>query len=82
MGLTQWDKFPVDKIAIPIVTISEQRPFVHLVESILSAKADNPSADTRSVEAEIDRLVYDLYELTSQEITLLKTMEKNVSLNR
>ena len=42
MGLTQWDKFVVERISIPIIAVSEQRQFVHLVESILSAKADSP----------------------------------------
>ena len=46
MGLTQWDKFVVDKIPIPMISVPEQRPFVAMVDRILSAKADNPSADT------------------------------------
>ena len=68
MGLTQWDKFVVDKIPIPMISVPEQRPFVDMVDRILSAKADNPSADIHADEAEIDRLAYSLYKLTSQEI--------------
>ena len=74
MGLTQWDKFVVDRIAIPKATASEQQPFIHLVESILSAKADNPAADTNAEEATIDRLTFSLYGLNSQEIAIVESM--------
>ena len=74
MGLTQWDKFVVDRIAIPMATESEQQSFVHLVECILSAKSENPAADTGTEEAKIDRLTFSLYGLTSQEIAIVESM--------
>ena len=77
MGLTQWDKFVVERISIPTIAVSEQRQFVQLVESILSAKADSPSADTTYLENEIDGLVYSLYELSTEETVLLDSIEKN-----
>ncbi len=53
---------------IPKITAAEQRPFVRLVERILRAKAADPGADTGVWEAEVDRLVYELYGLTDEEI--------------
>lgn len=45
-----------------------------LVDKILEAKKQNPYADTRDSEQEIDNLVYELYGLTEEEI---KFIEKN-----
>ena len=56
MGLTQWDKFVVERISIPTIAVSEQRQFVQLVESILSAKADSPSADTTYLDRTFAKL--------------------------
>ena len=38
-----------------------------LVDEILAAKKANPSADTSVHEAEIDCLVYDLYDVPQEE---------------
>ncbi|PBC74812.1 Eco57I restriction-modification methylase domain-containing protein [Fibrobacter intestinalis] len=42
------------------------------VDSILAAKKKNPSADTSKQEAEIDKLVYELYGLTPEEIAIVE----------
>ena len=67
MGLTQWEKFAVERLPIPKITAAEQRPFIRLVDEILAAKAADPEADTEPLEWEIDRLVYDLYGLSNEE---------------
>ena len=54
------------------ITAAEQRPFIQLVERILSAKAADPTADTSEQEAEIDRLVYTLYGLTEEEVAAVE----------
>jgi len=38
----------------------------------LQQKQEDPSADTRALEAEIDRMVYDLYGLTEEEIRIVE----------
>lgn len=43
-----------------------------LVTDILSAKKINPAADTRILEAQIDRLAYTLYDLTEEEIHVVE----------
>ena len=43
-----------------------------LVSRILRAKRNNSSADTSALESEIDRLVYQLYGLTEEEIKIVE----------
>ena len=42
------------------------------VKEVLKNKKENPGADTSSLEAEIDRLVYELYGLTEEEIKIVE----------
>ncbi len=66
--------YPDDFRNYPIPQIPEkaQQPFITRVEKILSAKKQNPKADTSQSEREIDRLVYELYELTEEEIAIVE----------
>jgi adenine-specific DNA-methyltransferase len=57
---------------IPIKKAKNQQDFVTLVDQILTLKKANPSADTSTLETEIDDLVYKLYELTDEEIKVVK----------
>lgn len=45
---------------------------IKLVDRILAAKAKNPQADTNKLEEEIDKLVYQLYGLTQEEINIVE----------
>jgi hypothetical protein len=52
----------------------EQRVEITIqVEEILRIKKENPAADTSSLEAEIDQLVYRLYGLTEEEIVVVES---------
>ena len=77
MGVTRWFSISVETIPIPQIPAAEQRPFIRLVDSILAAKEDDSAADTGEQEAEINRLVYELYGLTEEEI---EETEKSVRL--
>ncbi|MCW9709025.1 type IIG restriction enzyme/methyltransferase [Fodinibius salsisoli] len=58
---------------IPIISNSEYQPKVEtLIDQILSTKKDNPDADTRELEEEIDQLVYELYGLSEEEIGIVE----------
>ena len=72
MGLMQWEKFAVERLPIPKISPAEQRPFIRLVDRILTAKAADPKADTSKQEAESDRLVYGLYGLINEEIKIIQ----------
>jgi hypothetical protein len=46
--------------------------FINLVHKITTAKKATPQADTSALEAEIDQLVYKLYDLTPEEIKIVE----------
>ena len=64
----------MSNIPIPPVT-SSNRDIVDEIEAlvgrILSSKADNPTIDTGELEREIDLLVYELYDLTYDEVKII-----------
>ncbi len=59
---------------LPIATANQvlQQTIIALVDCILASKKANPLADTSVEEREIDRLVYDLYGLTEDEIKIVE----------
>jgi hypothetical protein len=61
----------VKQIPIPQLSITEQKPFIKLVDKILKAKKSKQN--THDLEAQIDRLVYDLYGLNKAEIAIIET---------
>ncbi|MCL6525151.1 MAG: Eco57I restriction-modification methylase domain-containing protein [Thermoflavifilum sp.] len=68
-------KILIEKIPLPPITASNQgivSQIESLVDKILSAKKQNPQADTQELEQEIDRLVYKLYDLTEEEIKIIE----------
>ena len=72
MGVTRWIPISVERIPIPKISTTKQRPFIRLVDRILKAKTADPSADTSAEEAEIDRLVHALYGLTEAEVAAVE----------
>lgn len=72
MGLIEWVGFSVSRIPIPEVDADEHPPFTQLVDRIVEAKAADANAVTLDWEREIDRLVYDLYGLTEEEIAVVE----------
>ena len=72
MGVTRWIGHTVEQIPVPRVNAAGQSTFVRLVDRILEAKAANPTADTTTLEAEIDRRVYALYGLTDEEMAAVE----------
>jgi hypothetical protein len=68
-------KIYIEKSPIPPFTTSSQpvaNKIITLVDQILSAKKQNPEADTSQLEKEIDQLVYKLYGLTEEEIKIVE----------
>ena len=50
----------------------ESKEVEQKVEEILSIKSRNPQADTSNLESQIDQLVYQLYDLTAEEIAIIE----------
>jgi hypothetical protein len=67
MGLA---KNQVELSPIPLLSESEQQPFVNLVNQIIAKKEQGE--DTAALEKEIDQMVYGLYELTEEEIKIVE----------
>jgi very-short-patch-repair endonuclease len=61
----------IEQVPIPPELI-QQREVEALVTRILDAKAVDPDADVSILEAEIDRMVYQLYGLTEEEIAIVE----------
>jgi tRNA1(Val) A37 N6-methylase TrmN6 len=59
---------------LPIYIPSENRmvEIENSVDQILSNKSEDPTADTTSLEQEIDQMVYELYGLTDEEINIVE----------
>jgi hypothetical protein len=49
-----------------------QQPFISLVNQILHDKYKDPNAATSALERQIDKMVYELYELTPEEIDIVE----------
>jgi len=76
---TYASKENVEKIPIPIITQSNNyllKQIESLVDKILKAKAQNPKAETSEYEKQIDQLVYNLYDLSSEEIEVIEKNDK------
>lgn len=59
----------VEQLPIPPATDAQQAPIIELVQKILTTP---DSSDVPQLEAEIDRLVYELYGLTEDEIAVVE----------
>lgn len=64
-----------ESLPIKPLPLADQQPFIALVDRILEAKGGDPAADTTAIEAQIDRMVYDLYGLTEEEIAIVEGRE-------
>ena len=62
----------IRNIPIPSATPAQQKPIIALVDKILAEKKANCMADTSELEQEINKLVYSLYGLTTEEIIIVE----------
>jgi adenine-specific DNA-methyltransferase len=76
-------KTPLSEIPIKKIDSLKQQPFIDIVDSILTItkEIDNASNSAKRVkvkelESQIDRLVYQLYELTPEEIAVVEGKSK------
>ncbi|MBZ9629799.1 Eco57I restriction-modification methylase domain-containing protein [Salegentibacter sp. LM13S] len=59
------------------VSIEKEQEITEKVKTLIEIKKQNPTADTAVLEAEIDRLVYELYGLTEEEIGIVENSINN-----
>ncbi|RVY84953.1 class I SAM-dependent DNA methyltransferase [Helicobacter pylori] len=71
----QYNKHALEKIPIPQITEKNQelaRKITDGAKQILALKEKDPKANTQRLEKEIDALVYQLYNLTDEEIKIIE----------
>ena len=61
-----------DNIPIPKAADTQSKFIINKVTQILTLKKEDHKADTTALEAEIDAMVYELYELTEEEIKIVE----------
>jgi len=64
--------YQLEQLPIPLMVATDQEQLGRLAVSVMNAKTTNPATDTSALEAEIDRLVYQLYGLTNEEIAVVE----------
>ncbi len=72
MGTSRWINNYVKEFPIPIVVYEQQTKIIGIVDQILDTKNTDPNTDTTEQENEIDDLVYELYNLTENEIAIVE----------
>ncbi|MYK43431.1 MAG: hypothetical protein F4039_05020 [Gammaproteobacteria bacterium] len=71
----EWKKQYVELIHVPRITDRNHEiveKIKSIVEQLLTAKRTDPNTDTSNLENEIDKLVYELYNLTEDEIAIVE----------
>ena len=69
LGTPDWNKYTVEAIPIPQITEIKQRHFSNLTHKIM--KANRSINHPTNIEAQLNRLVCKLYNLTKEEIALI-----------
>ncbi len=69
-GYLRFRKQFVENIPIKICDEKKQKPFIELVEKIIAGRKNGN--DTAGLEYQIDQLVYQLYNLTEEEIKIIE----------
>lgn len=64
--------YEVDNFPIPQLTKNTQIEISKLVKDVINIKRINHSTDTSLLESQIDRLVYQAYELLSDDIKIIE----------
>ncbi len=72
MGTNRWKKYKIELLPIKIASQAQEREIEILVDQILTIKKLNSLADTTDLENQIDQLVYQLYDLTEEEINIIE----------
>jgi len=74
---------PLSEIPIKKISFEDQKPFINFVNQILEITSapdynpKNPPIKQKELEKKIDELVYNLYDLTEEEIKIVENSSKN-----
>ena len=59
--------------SLPVKITANQQPLTDLVDKILRKKQSNPDFDTLAIETDLDKLIYQLYDLSVDEIRIIES---------
>jgi hypothetical protein len=76
MGTNMWKKYKIEQFPIKVVAAQDRKPIEDKVDEILSLKRSNPWDSPVQLEEEINGLVYNLYDLTTEEIKIIEDSVK------
>jgi len=62
----------LEELSFPVAEHKMQSEVAQRVRNILAAKKADPATDVSALEAEIDQMVYKLYDLTEEEIAIVE----------
>lgn len=79
MGTSRWKKYKIEQFPIKRATSDQKKASIQIVDHILTITSapdylDSPEKQARvkTLEEEIDQLVYKLYDLTPEEIAIVE----------
>ncbi len=72
MCTNRWLKYKIELLPIVQPSFEQMEIIENIANSIISLKRENSSADTTDLENQIDQLVYQLYDLTEEEINIIE----------
>lgn len=68
----------INNFPIPNLTLEIKNALVAIVDQILTAKRENPRANTSLIERDLDQLIYKLYGLTEEEVAFIDGKGENI----
>ena len=66
----------LNPLKIPIPNEQQEKEICALLDKIIKLKKESPEANTTKLETQIDRLVYELYDLSEEEIVIVEGKTK------
>lgn len=72
MGTNRWKKYKIELMPIMEPSKSQEADLEKLVNKIITLKKQDPNTDTTHLENQIDQLVYQLYDLSDEEIRIIE----------
>ena len=73
MGTNRWKKYKIELLPIKEPSKLQEDEITEIVDRILSIKEIDPNSDTRILESTIDKLIYNLYKLSEDEIKIIES---------
>lgn len=79
MGTNRWKKYKIEHLPIKQPSENIHSSITDLVDKIIDAKKVNLKSDTKTLENEIDKIVYNLYHLSPEEIKVIEQLTNKQS---